>query len=178
MKVAHPSSAIVTNAAKLATAFRKENLPVVIVNVNPVGSPSTLVRTGRSMMPKDPAALEQALKVMTETGFFNIVPELNVQPTDILITKSTWNAFFKTSLHSELQKNKVTGIVLAGIATSIGVESTARSANEWGYNIVFAEDAMTDMVPEAHKNSLEIIFPRIGETGDTETILAWLSQRS
>jgi nicotinamidase-related amidase len=67
---------------------------------------------------------------------------------------------------------------LAGIATSIGVESTARSANELGYTITFAEDVMTDLVPDAHKNSLKIIFPRIGEIGNTETIPALLSQRS
>jgi nicotinamidase-related amidase len=70
-----------------------------------------------------------------------------------------------------LQKRKVTGIVLAGVATSIGVEGTARHASERGYNITFAKDAMTDMFADAHEHILKYIFPRIGEVDDTDKII-------
>jgi nicotinamidase-related amidase len=62
-------------------------------------------------------------------------------------------------------------VVLSGVATSVGVESTARAAHELGYNVVLATDAMTDLTPEAHRNSVQHIFPRLGETATTAEIL-------
>ncbi|XZF12406.1 isochorismatase family protein [Chitinophagaceae bacterium MMS25-I14] len=159
--VAHPVSGIIENAAKLAAAFRTADLPVVLVNVNPSNAPAMTTR--RESGP--------AGKMEIKEEWLEIVPELEASPSDIYITKQTWNAFFETSLHEELQKRNITGIVLAGISTSIGVEGTARSANERGYNIAFVQDAMTDMFADAHAHSLKYIFPRIGEVGDTVRIL-------
>jgi nicotinamidase-related amidase len=68
----------------------------------------------------------------------------------------------------------VTNIVLCGVATSIGVESTARDAWERSYNLAFALDAMTDLNADAHERALKIIFPRIGELGTTDEILGKL----
>jgi nicotinamidase-related amidase len=93
------------------------------------------------------------------------------------VTKKTWNAFCDTALDQELKKLGVTHIVLCGIATSIGVEGTARAAYEKGYNLTFAEDAMTDMLASAHDNSFTAIFPRIGEVGTTEAIIEQLGKR-
>jgi nicotinamidase-related amidase len=70
----------------------------------------------------------------------------------------------------------VTQIVLAGIATSLGVESTARAAHEHGYHVVLATDAMTDLDAEAHHNSIERIFPRLGETAITTEVLEMLDK--
>ena len=79
-----------------------------------------------------------------------------------------------TDLHAYLQAAGVTQVVIAGISTSAGVESTARQAYELGYNVTLAIDAMTDMNPDTHTNSLTRIFPRLGETGTTADILAHL----
>jgi nicotinamidase-related amidase len=68
----------------------------------------------------------------------------------------------------------VTQVVLVGIATSIGVESTARYASELGLNVTLVVDAMTDMNADAHTNSITRIFPRLGETGTTQEVLALL----
>ena len=84
--------------------------------------------------------------------------------------------FFETNLHEELQKRDITGIVLSGVATSIGVEGTARHASERGYNIAFAEDAMTDLFADAHEHSIKRIFPKIGEVGNTATVIEALSK--
>jgi isochorismate hydrolase len=100
-----------------------------------------------------------------------IAPEIKTEPTDIFITKKPGVLFITQALHQELQKRGVTQIVLAGVATSIGVEATARSANEFAYNIAFASDAMTDMFAEAHEHSFKYIFPRIGEVGTTAEII-------
>ena len=56
----------------------------------------------------------------------------------------------------------------------MGVESTARAAHEHGYHVTLATDAMADMSAETHRNSVERIFPRLGETGTTDEILALL----
>ncbi len=74
-------------------------------------------------------------------------------------------------MDEELKKRNITGIVIGGVSTSIGVEGTARQASERGYNITFAKDAMMDMFIDAHENSLKYIFPRMGEIDTTDKII-------
>ena len=174
---AHPTDAVIHNAARLKDAFQGAKLPVVVVHVEPIGAPASLVRSEKGTFPKDKTGQEQALEKMRANGFFDIVDPLTPVSGTILITKETWNAFYNTPLHEELQMRNVTGIVLAGISTSIGVEGTARSANERGYNLTFATDAMTDTVAAAHQNSLTYIFPRIGELATTDEIIAQVQER-
>ncbi|QJB32610.1 isochorismatase family protein [Chitinophaga oryzae] len=177
-QTAHPVQDVLHNAARLATAFREAGLPVVVVHVNPIGSPAMTVRAEvNNGVPKEPAAQQQQLEIMKAGGFFDIAPDINVQPEDILITKGTFSAFPHTPLLGILRDRHITNIVLAGISTSIGVEGTARSANEHGFNITFATDAMTDTQPACHENSVRYIFPRIGETGTTEAVLHHLHLR-
>lgn len=156
---AHPIEGIIANAAKLADAFRNAELPVVLVNVAG-GAPG---RTERSFsMGELPA------------DWAELVAELGRSDADHLVTKKTWGAFTGTGLHEYLLAQGVTQIVLAGKSTSIGVESTARQAQELGFNVTLATDAMTDGVLEAHENSIARIFPRLGETGTTNEIIALL----
>jgi nicotinamidase-related amidase len=160
---AHPIEGVVGNNAKLTEAFRKHGLPVVLVNVT--GGPST--RTESQMSGGDRPA-----------DWADLIPELGAKDTDIKVTKQTWGAFHNTPLDQHLKDLGVTGIVLTGVATSIGVESTARSAQEHGYNVTLATDAMTDMNQEAHDNSISKIFPRLGETGTTDEILNLLDGKT
>lgn len=92
------------------------------------------------------------------------------------VTKRTWGAFHGTPLDTLLRDRGVTQIVLTGVATSAGVESTARAAHEHGYHVVLAIDAMTDRDADAHDHSVQRIFPRIGETATTGDILAMLDK--
>jgi nicotinamidase-related amidase len=161
LQTAHSMESVINNSAKLAETFRQHNLPVVLVNVTGGAPGRTERQMGGGERPKDWAEL---------------VPELNEQPGDIKITKRTWGAFHDTELDAKLKEQGVTQVVICGVATSAGVESTARSAHEHGYNVVLAADAMTDMSAEAHENSLERIFPRLGETGKTQDILDLLSK--
>lgn len=176
METAHPVKEVLSNSAQLISAFRSLQLSIVVVNVNPIGAAWTKARVEQPTVPRNPIVQTLAKAALSISGFTDTVPEIKVQPGDILITKKTWNAFYDTSLHEDLQKRGITGIVLAGISTSIGVEGTARAASERGYNISFAIDAMTDKSPEAHHNSLQHIFPRIGETGSTREILLRLGR--
>jgi nicotinamidase-related amidase len=152
---------VIKNAVALLDVFRKHKLPVVLVNV-------TGVAPGRNEGPHMPGNFP--------AEFAELIPELKQQPSDHTVTKRTWGAFTNTDLDDWLKKNGVTQIVCCGVATSAGVESTARFAQELGYNVTLATDAMTDMSPEAHENSIKRIFPRLGETGTTAEIVALLEK--
>lgn len=155
---AHPMAGVVANAAALADAFRARGRPVVLVNVTG-GAP------GRSEQPRVGEIPAEAAELM---------PALGAQPGDHRVTKRTWGAFTDTGLESWLKSRGVTQVVVAGVSTSAGVESTARFAHELGFNVTLAVDAMTDTSADAHANSVARIFPRIGETGTTREILALL----
>jgi nicotinamidase-related amidase len=174
-ETAHPVKQVLLKASMLVDVFRAANLPVVVVHVNPLGGSRSKTRVEVSALPKNRLMQTITKVVMPLTGFMDIVPEIKIQPEDILIEKNTWNAFFETSLDKELKKKGVTQLVLAGISTSIGVEGTARAANELGYNLTFATDAMSDRVKEAHENSIRNIFPRIGELGTVMEITRKIS---
>jgi len=100
--------------------------------------------------------------------------ELPSQPGDLHILKRQWGAFYGTELDLQLRRRGIKTIVLAGIATSVGVESTARNAWELGYDIVFAEDATSGPDAASHAHSFEKIFPRIGRVRRTAQVLAAL----
>ena len=159
---AHPIGNVVKLARQLLDAFRSHHLPVVLVNVAG-GAP------GRTDSP--PRAGQFA------PDFADLVPELNRQPEDHLVTKRTWGAFTNTDLDEHLKKLGVTQVVVLGVATSIGVESTARHAYENGFNVTLAVDAMTDLNADAHANSIKLTVPRLGESGTTQEIIDLLNTR-
>jgi nicotinamidase-related amidase len=161
LPLVHPVSEVVKNASALLDAFRGHGLAVVLVNVAGLAP-------GRTSQPR--AALN------FPPGWTDLLPELNQQPADLVITKHTPGAFTKTGLEERLRDLDVTQVVIAGIATSAGVESTARQAYENGFNVTLAVDAMTDRNLDAHNYSLTNVFPRLGETGSTQEIIALLSQ--
>ncbi|MER7195499.1 hydrolase [Streptomyces flaveolus] len=166
--VPYPGPEVVARAAELAEAFRKEGSPVVLVRVTESedkadGTP------GRKDAPSYGGPMP--------AGWDEIVEDLNSHPGDILVTKRNWGAFYGTDLDLHLRRRGITQIVLAGIATSIGVESTARQAHELGYHVTLATDAMSDMSPEAHANSIERIFPLLGECGTVKEIIELMGQR-
>jgi len=160
-----PTAGVVDRCSRLARAFRQTGQPVVLVNVE--------LRPEIMLAPR----VDNKPPPRTFTpDFAKLADELEADPArDIFITKRQWGAFYGTELDLQLRRRKVTGIVMCGIATSIGVESTARDAFERGYNLTFASDAMTDLFEDAHQNALNLIFPRIGEIGTTAEILAKLA---
>jgi nicotinamidase-related amidase len=162
LTTARPAMDVIEQAAVLADAFRRHGLPVVLVNAAG-GAPGRTEQPFRGG-PRPVVATE-------------LVPELHQQPADHTVTKQTWGAFMITDLDAYLKGLGVTQVVVAGIATSAGVESTARQAHEHGFNVTLAVDAMTDMSADAHLNSVTRIFPRLGETGTTAEIIELLETR-
>jgi len=153
----HPTGPIVARSAELAAAFRRRQFPVVLVTALGV-APGRTDRVRPGGLPSAP-------------GWADVVAELDPQPSDLLITKYCWSAFPGTSLDAKLRESGVTQVMLTGIATSAGVESTARSAFDLGYNVVLVTDAMTDRTAELHGSSTERIFPKLGETTTTAEVL-------
>jgi nicotinamidase-related amidase len=161
--VVHPFSDIVSRASALAEAFRRHAMPVVLVNV--AGGPP-----GRTERPRSTTAFPPE--------FTDMLPELNQQPQDHVVTKRTPGAFTDTDLEAYLKGQGITQIVMVGVSTTSGVESTARHAFELGFNVSFAIDAMSDLDAEAHANSVNRIFPKLGETGTTQEVIDMLEKRA
>jgi nicotinamidase-related amidase len=159
LPTAHPMAGVLASAVTLVDAFRRRGLPVVLINVD-AAAPGRTERA-RPNVPMPP-------------GWTELLPELKAQASDHLVTKRTWGAFTKTDLEQYLKGSGVTQVVIAGVSTSAGVESTARHAYELGFNVALATDAMTDMSLEAHDRSLNTIFPRLGETGTSREIVGFL----
>ncbi|MFI6830507.1 isochorismatase family protein [Kribbella sp. NPDC050241] len=162
----YPTADVITRTAELADAFRKRGLPVFLVR-------ASFRADGADRMP---GRTEQPTRATgtPPADADQIVPQLAGHPEDTVVTKRNWGAFHGTDLDVHLRRRGVTQIVLTGVATSFGVESTARAAHEHGYNVTLATDAMTDLSPESHIHATTYIFPRLGETGTTADILAKL----
>lgn len=158
LPLAPPADEVVAHAAELAAAFRRHHLPVVLVNIDGFPPGRTEIERG---IPAPP-------------GWTDLVPELDARPSDHRITKRGAGAFTGTGLQPLLRSLGVTQVVVAGIATSAGVEMTARHAFELGFHVALAVDAMTDRDAEVHGCSIAGIFRRIGETGMTAEIVAML----
>lgn len=159
MPTVHPASDVVSRTAHLARAFRARMYPVVLVNVTGMAPGRVEAVRPKFNFPPD---------------WTQLAPELDQQPTDHLVTKQRVGAFIGTRLDEYLRNLGVTQIFLTGISTTAGVESTARSAYDFGYNVVFVTDAMTDRDPGAHNHAVQNIFPRFGETTSTSELLSLL----
>jgi len=160
----HPIGEVIDRTRTLIEVFRAKNLPVVLVNVT--GRPAGRTEQGprSNLTPSD--------------GWTDLLPQLDQQPSDIVVTKRSWGAFATTDLEHQLKARGVTQVVVTGVATSVGVEATARQAYEQGFNVTLALDAMTDMREEAHEYSIRNVFPRLGETGSTQEIISLLEARN
>jgi nicotinamidase-related amidase len=144
---------VVKVASGLAENFRKAGALVVLVNVAfakdfgdalrpPVDAPSPFPVGG---LPPDWAELVEGL----------------AQPSDLRVTKHQWGAFYGTDLDVQLRRRGIKAIVLGGIATNFGVESTAEQAWERGYEVVIAEDATSSRSAEMHAFSIGSMLPRL-----------------
>ena len=162
--VPHSAAQVVENSKKLAEAFRVHGAPVVYVRVDlndfmklPVDQPHNL---GDKPLPA----------VMSE-----IAPAAGFQPGDILITKRHWGAFAGTGLEQQLKSRGIDTVVLTGISTNAGVESTARQGTGLGFAFVLVEDACSSQNAEHHRFAFENIFPRLTRVRSTDEVLTSLA---
>ncbi|GIJ47280.1 hydrolase [Virgisporangium aliadipatigenens] len=155
---------VVARSAALAEAFRGHGLPVVLVRV--------------SARPEEapPGRIAAAPRGGTRPDNWDVLVDEIRGEGDIVVTKKNWGAFYGTDLDLHLRRRGVTQVVLTGVATCFGVESTARAAHEHGYHVTVAADATADHDADAHRHAVERIFPRLGEVGTTEEIIELLAK--
>jgi nicotinamidase-related amidase len=159
----HSGEQVVKNAKELAGRFRDAGATVVLVNVafSPDFKDALRQEVDQPMVPP-PGGFPK--------DFSELVDGL-AQPGDLLITKRQWGAFHGTELDLQLRRRGIRTIVLGGIATNMGVESTARAAWEHGYALIFAEYAMSTMAAEMHDFAVKAIFPRLGRVVKSGDVL-------
>lgn len=154
----HPADTVVENAVQLAEAFRAAGAPVVLVRTEPGEGPPQPVDvggTGRQPVLGD------------------VIEELRPQG-DVTVVKRTWGAFHRTDLDAELRGRGVVTVVLAGLATNFGVESTARAAHEHGYAVVVVEDATSSTDAAMHEFAVTRVLPFLARVTTTSAVIAAL----
>jgi len=157
----HASSTVVANAAALLRRFRERGALVVLVHVGfSADDRDRLKPRAQEPVPPRPSP-----------DFSELVPELERAPSDLVIMKHQWGAFYGTELDLQLRRRGIRTLVLTGISTNFGVESTARDAYERGYEQIFVEDAMSGLSPGAHEFAVKTIFPRLGRIMTTAELL-------
>jgi nicotinamidase-related amidase len=154
-----PTSVVVARTALLAEAFRAKGLPVALVNV-------VARAPGRTSNPRS---------FNPPPGWEQLAPELGAVDTDIRVTKYNVGAFQGTGLDMQLRRRGVTQIFLTGVATSSGVEATARAAYDHGYNVVSVIDAMSDGDLASHQHAVDVQLKKVGETATSDEVLALLA---
>jgi len=161
-----PGNEVVAHAAAVAAALRAAGGTVILVHVTPSADSRDALRpqTDTPALARGPRTADWA----------EIVPELGPKPGDVVIAKRQWGAFYGTELDLQLRRRGIDTILLAGISTNAGVESTARDAYERGYEQVFVEDAMAARSPDEHAHTVRTLFPRIGRVRSTAEVLAAL----
>lgn len=158
----HLANDVVTRAARLADKCRQNGSPVILVRVGWSADFAEALK-----QPVDAQAPAQALP----DNWWTWPQALGRQESDIEVTKRQWGAFYGTDLELQLRRRGIDTIILCGISTNIGVESTARNAWELGFSLVIAEDACSAASADQHQGSMTHIFPRIGRVRSTDEIL-------
>ena len=161
----YPASSVVANAARLADACRSRGAFVVLVHVGP--SPD-----GKDAL--HPLIDAQPARTAPAPGWDEFVPGIGPKPGDHVVRKRQWGAFYGTDLDLQLRRRGVDTILLCGVSTNFGVESTARDAYERGYNQVFVEDACSARAAEDHAHTFRAILPRLGVVRSTADVLRML----
>ncbi|MGU3523253.1 hydrolase [Enterobacteriaceae bacterium C23F] len=158
----HTANDVVAKSAKLAEKCRAQGSPVIMVRVGWSADFAEALK-----QPVDAQAGAHALP----DNWWTYPQALGKKVSDIEVTKRQWGAFYGTDLELQLRRRGIDTIILCGISTNIGVESTARNAWELGFNLVIAEDACSAASAEQHEGSMKNIFPRLGRVRSTEEIL-------
>ncbi len=164
----HSAADVVRNVQRLLRAARAAGVLPVLVHVGGASDGSD-----RLAPPADQAMRIGALP----PDWTELIPELEPTPRDVVILKRQWGAFFGTDLDLQLRRRRLDTIILCGVATEFGVESTARDAYERGYGQVFVSDAMTGLAASSHEDALTRIFPRLGLVRTTDEVLSYLENR-
>jgi nicotinamidase-related amidase len=161
----HPPALVIERSVAIARSLTKAGGLVVAVHV--AFAPDfadSLKQEVDDRMPRPPGGMPPE--------FSEFAPEIAALNAPVTITKRQWGAFHGTELDLQLRRRGINTIILTGIATNFGVESTAREAWQHGYSVILAEDACSSMSAEMHQFSIEKILPRLARVRQTSEIVA------
>jgi nicotinamidase-related amidase len=162
----HTAEQVVAHAKKLVDTFREQGGIVVLVHVD----------FGRDGGLRPAGLVDQPMKASPPPAdWADFHPALEKDPRDVIILKRNWGAFHGTELDTQLRRRGITTIVLGGVATSFGVEQTAREAWQHNYSVVIAEDASAAPTAELHEFSVTKLLPRIARIRKTAEIISGLT---
>jgi len=164
MLAPHSLEDVCSRTAAVAKALRDQGGLAVYVRVDPADMIQRLTDVPSRGLAEYPA---DATTLLPESGYLKGV--------DMVTTKRSWGAFHNTDLNAKLREKSIDTILITGVATNMGVESTARSAADIGYNVVFLEDAMSSMSAEMHAFPFQLLFPRLGRVRSTAQVLEALA---
>lgn len=156
---------IIANTAALGQAFAAAGALIATVNV--------AFAPDRADLP--PQAIDQPM--MLPPGGFppdwsELTPEIAALPAAVSVTKRHWSAFYGTELDLQFRRRRIGTVVIGGIATNFGVESTARDAWQHGYDVIVAEDASTSVGADLHAFTVTSTLPRVARVRSVSQIMA------
>jgi nicotinamidase-related amidase len=155
----YSTAEVLERSRKMADAFRAKGAPVVYVRVL-VSDFLSLPADEATNVPKDVPA--EASEIVAAAG---------MRSGDLLITKRHWGAFAQTPLEHQLRDRGIETVVLAGVATNFGVESTLRQGTGLGFGFVTVEDACATFSSEMQDFAFKQIFPRLSYVATTRQVL-------
>jgi nicotinamidase-related amidase len=106
-----------------------------------------------------------------------IIPEIEPQPGDYVITKHRWNAFFQTSLELSLRTAGIDTIILAGTVTNIGIASTAYGARDHDFSLIILRDGCRAGDPTVNDFFMDKIFPGLARVVNTAELVEHLATK-
>jgi len=162
-----PTSELLANAVRIADACRDKGILVVLIRVgheqNKLPHPSPKIDAGFSGFQFGPDAKE-------------IAPALGPKPGDVIVDKYNWGAFHGTNLDTHLRRRGIRTLIMTGLVTNIGVDTTMREAQAHGYDQVLVSDAVAAMSREEHDYTLQYVAPRLSRVRTTEEVLAAIAR--
>jgi nicotinamidase-related amidase len=165
----HTAPQILATSGRLATAIASAGGLVVLVRVD--------FGPGLAAAPKGATDVPLAVPPGgVPADWAEISPELAAAVPHIVVTKRNWSAFHGTSLDLELRRRGITHVVVGGIATNFGVESTARDGWQGNYTVIVAEDAASSFRTEMHEFAVKNTLPRCSLVRKSDEIIAALSK--
>ncbi len=161
----HPADTVVGNAVTLAHAIRGAGGVIVLTRAAFSPGYADMLR-----VPVDMALTVPEGGIPPQALAFRA--EMEALDAEVVITKRQWSAFHGTELDLQLRRRGVTAVVIGGVMTNFGVESTARDAWQHNYAAVVAEDACSSLNPDMHRFAVERILPRVARVRSSAVIAA------
>ncbi|MFT4245473.1 MAG: isochorismatase family protein [Micrococcaceae bacterium] len=161
----HSLTEMVTRANQINTALEGTSALIALISVWP--------KTVARMLTND-AATAKSLNEDPPENFTDLLMEVATKPTSnpvVKIPKDAPSASFDTDLESQLRANNIKTIILLGVATSVGVLTTAIDAYQNGYDVIVVEDASTDTDGELHQVLFNKMFEKCTQVVSTDEII-------